>query len=320
MQNSFTLSCLRTFSHFLSLNAAKRKLSILIYHRVMDKFEPLRAGEIMKDDFDWQVELLSRYYTVLPLSEAISHLQNNTLPARAVCITFDDGYADNESIALPILKRHNACATFFVATDYLNGGYMWNDKVIDALSIGPDTLDLTHLDLGTVDLGSTELRIKAMENLLPKIKYLPTAQREKTVDNIANLVGSNRTDLMMTDAQVKNLHAAGMEIGGHTQSHPILANITEKQAMHEIGGGREILQSLVGNDVKSFAYPNGKPGKDYTNENVLQVKKCGFDAAVSTHWGVSNKSTDRFQLARFTPWDKTPANFSLRLLRNYSGI
>jgi hypothetical protein len=46
------------------------------------------------------------------------------------------------------------------------------------------------------------------------------------------------------------------------------------------------------------------------------VRDAGFSAAVSTAWGVASPGSDVFQLPRFTPWDRGPAKFALRLLLN----
>ena len=93
--------------------------------------------------------LLAAHFTVLPLSEAVERLARGALPARAVCVTFDDGYADNYAVAAPILPGMGSAATFFVAARYLDGGRMWNDTIIEAVrrATGP-TLELSGLGLG----------------------------------------------------------------------------------------------------------------------------------------------------------------------------
>ena len=108
-----------------------------------------------------------------------------------------------------------------------------------------------------------------------------------------------------------------MEIGGHTVTHPILARLPSSAARTEIVQGREQLESLLGAPVTLFAYPNGKPGQDYLPEHVAMVRELGFSAAVATAWGAASATTDAWQLPRFTPWDKTPARFMVRLLWNY---
>jgi peptidoglycan/xylan/chitin deacetylase (PgdA/CDA1 family) len=107
-----------------------------------------------------------------------------------------------------------------------------------------------------------------------------------------------------------------MEIGAHTINHPILATLDEKEARAEIVGGKRRLEDITGAPVSLFAFPNGKPGRDYGPRDVDLVKKAGFAAAVSTISGVANRSSDLFQLPRFGPWDRNPRRLGVRLLLN----
>lgn len=295
------------------------RLNILIFHRVLPEPDPLFPGEATAASFDSQMGLLQSLFNVLPLHEAVERLKAGTLPARAAAITFDDGYADNLTLALPILQKHGLHATFFIATSYLNGGRMFNDTVIESIRRSPHTrLDLSDLDLGAHDLGSDTARAEAIRKILPQVKYLPTDTRDITVTAISARAGVDRLpdDLMMTTAQLKELHAAGMEIGGHTHRHPILARLDGAKAHAEIAAGKAWLEETLGDRIRLFAYPNGKPGADYLPEQARIVRDLGFDAAVSTQRGVSTASTDRYQLRRFTPWDTQPTAYAVRLLRN----
>ena len=120
----------------------------------------------------------------------------------------------------------------------------------------------------------------------------------------------------MNPAQIKRLHDAGMEIGGHTINHPILASLDEQQAHAESIDGKCQLEDIIAAPVSLFAYPNGKPGVDYGPRDVELVKKAGFAAAVSTIGGVASRSSDLFQLPRFGPWDRNPHRLGVRLLLN----
>jgi hypothetical protein len=77
------------------------------------------------------------------------------------------------------------------------------------------------------------------------------------------------------------------------------------------------LEALLQDAVEVFAYPNGRPHLDYGIEHRDLVSEMGFKAAVSTHWGVGTAGSDRYQLPRFTPWDRQALRFGLRLLANY---
>lgn len=301
----------------LSPLGRQQRLSILIFHRVLKERDWMRPGEPTEAEFAWQMQLLQRYFTVLPLSQAVQMLRENRLPPRAVCVTFDDGYADNATVALPVLQRYGIPATVFVAAGYLNGGRMWNDTVVESLRLyDGDELDLSRLGMPIYPTGTDELRRKAAYGIISERKYMEPSLREEIANHVAQLTASLPDKLMLTTEQLLTLHQQGVEIGGHTFSHPILCSLPPEQAREEILRGKTELESIIGEPLRLFAYPNGRPGKDYNQEHVAIVKQAGFDAAVATSWGVSSAKSDFFQLPRFTPWDKSSNRYLLRMILN----
>lgn len=316
-QKSFTPG--KALIHAMS-PAGSNGLSILIYHRVLARKDPLFPAEVDSADFDHQVGLLRSMFNVIPLIDAVRHLRAGTLPARAACVTFDDGYADNAEVALPILQRHGVHATFFVATSFLNGGRMWNDTVIELVRHAPaGVIDATAIGLGSHAVGTIAERQQAIGALIGQLKYLPVDARLVQVNRLVALVDVALSEqLMMSSAQVRQLHDAGMEIGGHTVHHPILARLDSAHARTEMLEGKLALEQITGAAVRLFAYPNGKPGVDYLAEHVAMARELGFEGAVSTAWGASKQAPDPFQLPRFSPWDRSPMKFALRMARNLS--
>ncbi|MBK7364577.1 MAG: polysaccharide deacetylase family protein [Nitrosomonas sp.] len=299
--------------------AGKRaKLSIVIYHRVLLEPDLLLGQKGDITSFDKHLRILSQNFNIVPLSQAVSMLKTNILPSRAVCITFDDGYADNAEIALPILKKYSAVATFFVSAGVIDGGRMWNDTIIESIRHAQgDILDLTQLGMGNHSIKSLAERQKVLILLIEKLKYMPQEQRQEIVDKLSALIAAKLPDdLMMTSDQVRQLHREGMEIGAHTISHPILARIENPIAYNEIAEGKKMLEEIIKAPVNLFAYPNGKPNKDYQLDHVKMVKEIGFDAAVSTAWGAAQSDDNIYQLPRFTPWDVNEGSFVLRMTRN----
>ncbi|MGK5080802.1 polysaccharide deacetylase family protein [Janthinobacterium sp. HLX7-2] len=295
-------------------------LSILIYHRVLARPDPLFPGEVDARLFERQLRLLKRFYTPLPLALAVERLQDGTLPARAVSITFDDGYADNAQVALPLLQRHAMHATFFIATGYLDGGQMWNDSVIEGVRHAPGPLlDLQAYGLGCLPVGSLAQRRAAIATLLGQLKYLPFAQRQRMAMHIRRQAPARpRPVTMLSTEQLRRLHAAGMGLGAHTVSHPILATLSNRAARLDIVNGKQQLEDLIQAPVSLFAYPNGKAGRDYGASHVEIVKSLGFTAAVATDWGVARPAhaVDVWQLPRFTPWDRGRLAFLWRMRQN----
>ena len=200
------------------------RLSILIFHRVLEAADPLFPSEPDAQRFETLMRHVAGSFHVLPLADGQAALNEGRLPRGALAITFDDGYADNQRVAAPILQRLGLHATFFVASGFLNGGRMWNDTVVEALrrTVKPK-VDLTNLGLGVYALGTWAQRRQAIDHVLPRVKYLPPEERQHRVEAIASACGAALPDnLMMSSAQLRALHASGMCIGGHTVNHPIL--------------------------------------------------------------------------------------------------
>jgi peptidoglycan/xylan/chitin deacetylase (PgdA/CDA1 family) len=311
---------LRSIYSLASPAGRRARLSVLIFHRVLPHPDPLFPGELDAQQFDAVCGWLRGWFNVLPLDVAVERLREGDLPARALAITFDDGYADNHDVALPILMRHGLPATFFIASGFLDGGQMWNDTIIESLRHTRLTaLDVEGLGQTVTSFGvATPLQKReAIDRLIAHAKYLPVEARDEFVAEVQRRCAAQlSSDLMLTSDKVRRLRRAGMLIGAHTVAHPILAALDDRTARHEIQLGRTQLEALLGEPVRLFAFPNGKPGQDYLPRTVEIVKELGFMAALSTAWGAARADSDLFQLPRFTPWDKTRLRFGLRLARN----
>lgn len=297
---------------------ARARLSILIYHRVVSEPDPLLPDNGHAHLFAQHMAFMAEHFNVLPLSEAVTRLYRHDLPPRAAAITFDDGYADNHDCALPILQRYGLTATFFVANGYLDGGRMWNDSVIECLRRWPgDVCDASGLGLGCHAITTLAERRTAITVLLNQLKYLEPGVRLDTVARLVELSAAALPgDLMMSARQVRALHAAGMEIGAHTVTHPILTRMPLDAVRREMADNTDALAAITGMRPRLFAYPNGKPGQDYAPEHAELCRDFGFAAAVATAWGVATPASDRYQLPRFTPWDRDTTRFGLRLYWN----
>lgn len=297
---------------------ARGRLSILIFHRVLPAADPLYPDVPWAADFEARMHWVRTWFNVLPLAQAIDALYAGRIPSRALAITFDDGYADNEEIAAPILHRLGMTATFFVSTGFLGGGCMWNDRVIEAIrACEAPQIDLRPLGLACHPLGSPAARRQAIDTTLVGIKHLPPEQRQAATQAIVAAAGGRPSPgLMMQPGQVRRLRELGMDVGAHTVTHPILTRLGADAAHEEMSRGKRELEAVLGERVDLFAYPNGVPGQDYGREHAAMARECGFTAAVSTAWGAASARSDRFQLPRFTPWDRTRLRYGVRLLAN----
>src|SRR5690606_27548443 len=102
-------------------------------------------------------------------------------------------------------------------------------------------------------------------SLLSELKYLPLNERRECAERVFRLNAgtAEAPRLMMTAQMVADLARRGFDIGGHTMSHPILKGLGADEAKHEIAACRRWVRDTTGKDAVSFAYPNGRPGRDF---------------------------------------------------------
>lgn len=306
--NSFATPMLR-----LAAGIPKR-LSILIFHRVLAEADPMRPYDPTAAVFARQLDWLGSVFDILPLAEAIDALAEDRLPARAAAITFDDGYRDNLEVATPLLNAKGMPATFFLTTAWLDGGMMFNDVLIETARRWPGPR-FQGADFGLDDheLATDEERVRCAEAWIRTLKHLPFEERARRVQTLAGRVDGLPAGLMMNAEEIRRLRHAGMAIGGHTHAHPILATLPPEEAEWQIGHNKSLLENILGERLRLFAYPNGKPGQDYRLEHAEMVRRLGYDAAVSTAPGCAGAAADPYQLPRFTPWDQSPTRYLARL-------
>ena len=296
-----------------------KRLLIATYHRVVDEEDKCELGQVDVQQFEMHIETFSKYFNVLSLSEAIGRLNSNSLPPRAVAITFDDGYKDNVSVALPILRRWGATATFFIASGFLHGKTMWNDIVIESIKgfVG-STADLRRLNLDSFPVQSDAEKGVAIKSILGQLKYLPEDERHIQATRVARALAFEGSEpLMMNEDDVRLLRRTGMEIGAHTRTHPILSNLSDSDAVSEIVGSKNDLEDICGDPVEFFAYPNGQPGQDFEYRHAQMARSAGFNAAFTTYPAAVDHMSNRYQLGRFNIWDRNRAKLIVRTLLNY---
>ncbi len=298
------------------------RLPVLMYHRVLAQPDPLQPGVPDAAQADLQFQVLAELFKILPMDEAAELLREDRLPPRSVCITFDDGYRDNHDVALPLLAKHGLTATFYIANGFLDGGRMFNDTVLEAVRRLPvGTLDLSHWGLTSITITDTASRVSAIQAITRGIKYFAFEKRQAFCDELAhNADTALPDDVMMSTDQIRVLAKNGMSIGGHTVNHPILEKVDDATAQREIITNRKALHSLLGTVPRTFAYPNGKPHSDYSKKHAHMVREAGYQAAVSTAFGVGDRNADIYQLPRFVLNEASYMAVFSRLLRMSSHV
>jgi peptidoglycan/xylan/chitin deacetylase (PgdA/CDA1 family) len=115
---------------------------------------------------------------------------------------------------------------------------------------------------------------------------------------------------MLTWETVAEVDRAGIEIGGHTMTHPALDALPPDRAMSEIRRSKTVIEDRLGRAVRSFAYPFG-----YYDRRVRSlVAQAGFETACAVRYGLSGAGDDPLALRRY----HVEEDFGLRELRAFA--
>ena len=106
--------------------------------------------------------------------------------------------------------------------------------------------------------------------------------------------------------------AHGIEFGGHTVTHPFLSKLTRPEACWEVSECKRRIEEELQRPAEYFAYPNGRE-EDFAAFNKDLLRAAGYRAAMTTIWGINDRSTDRMELRRGGPWENNPALFAYKL-------
>ena len=266
----------------------------LLYHRVLPR-ELVNADsffsglEVPLDQFEEQIAYVARSRVPVSMEEFISGLKNGSLPPRAACITFDDGYLDNLESALPILEKYSVPMTIFIAPQLATKPQLAWWYELEAL-LG--RLDNLEIEIGGIrhkwDLNTA--RLAAVSRLNEYCKVATALEIEVLFSSLRNKINGGAAvewsiPEMMTSQQVGQVSKHPLvTIGAHTHSHVCLAVLSDDEARAEVQRGRETLQEWGVGPIDYFAYPFG--GKDQAGAREAQiVASCGFKAAFTTLLG-----------------------------------
>lgn len=310
-----------TIKHLLNLPVrilAHGKLSVFLFHKVPSLPDPLMPQDLDLASFERLLDTVVSSFNVIPLEDAARSLSMGKLPARAACITFDDGYVSWIKGVVPALHKRNLHATFYITAGQFFGRPLWHERIANAiLRCKSAVLKLEHPAFVPLPLTTMQQRTAAVQYLERGLKYLTLSARNELLLALEALTDASPTQVpVMPLADLRAMHSIGFGIGAHTDDHPILVYCDEATARREIGQTREELSGLIGSNVTSFAYPNGHPFKDFSSRHVALVKQAGYTSAVTTHWGVATAATSPFQIPRFTPWGSKSLNIAWQLSRN----
>jgi peptidoglycan/xylan/chitin deacetylase (PgdA/CDA1 family) len=258
-----------------------RGVLVLNYHRIGDPTGTPWDHALWSataEGFDAQLAFLAREADVVGPHDLAGLRRAGR--GRHVLLTFDDGYRDNHDLAFPLLRRHGLSATFFLTSGFLDRGTpAWWDEIAWMVA---------H---ATRDVGPAR-------PLTERYKTLPGDRAEAYLDELAERTGAGRcppeaaAGVWMTWEMARALRDGGMTIGGHTDTHPLLARVDAARQEAEVAACARRLREELDLPLRWFSYPVGsRDAFDATTRATLA--RHGVELAFSFYGGV----------AAFGAWD-----------------
>ena len=289
---------------------------ILCFHRVNDEKDPFSPAMSTRL-FDQEMRFLSRHYRVVSLRELLSLLAGGSSEP-VIAITLDDGYQDNFHNAFPILQRYKLPATIFLTTGGIDGAEpLWFEQLAQVIKrTAQESIDL-EMDLPRRFWMRTPAeRLESNDRLFGLLRTMPDSERRQWLDCIFRQLGvvaeNDFGNRMLTWDQIRLMQTEGITFGGHTVTHPFLSRLTPEQVAWEIGECKRRIEEELQTPANYFAYPNGRK-EDFGEWNKAMLREAGYQAAVTTIWGVNYPSTDCMELRRGGPWETSQALFACKL-------
>lgn len=302
------------FSHIvralgpLGLYSAARGLSrrhprILMYHRFSDS---VARGFVSRATLEWQASLIRRRFHPVSLSQLLEDLRAGTRPApNTVVVTVDDGYRDFYDIGWPVLREQGVPATLFVTTGFVDGTiWLWPDQVAWILDSARSLPEMFVADPVAVRRSEFERWDKESiwSFLIDRLLELPDADKRMAVAALAQSLGLELPDGPPSDCaavtwdHLREMQGEGLDVGGHTHTHPVLSRVPLGELSGEIDHCRERLDAELGWRPRPFCYPNGRPC-DFNPSVRDRVERAGFTGA-AVAYADGRPHSDLYVLAR----------------------
>ncbi len=298
-------------------DAGGARVLVLSYHRVTPDFdrsaaEGLASMLVSVSTFRRQLEQAARTHDIVSMADAARVLAEPRGAARrdVATITFDDGYADNHAVALPVLRALRMPATVYVATGYTGTRRrMLHDRIFAALTALARRGEPPHrisLDGPAHALYGACARSGPATTLDRLIARVPHEGLVAVTEALEARAGIREEDLpaatrLLDWEELRALEAGGVEVGGHSVRHAVLANLPLSEARKEIAGCRDQIAARLGKRPRHFAYPNGF----HTLAVRRAVAEAGYETAATTEDRENLRGADVLALRRKVLWENS---------------
>ncbi|MGH8931371.1 MAG: polysaccharide deacetylase family protein [Egibacteraceae bacterium] len=283
--------------------SGESRLLVFCWHNIEGTWRfPFRSGlRSGLCQFERQLRALRQAATVVPLGRALRALgEGHRLPGRAVALTFDDGYRDHLTSAIPLLSRLGLPATMFLVPGILAGDVdPWSERLGWAVSRARSRR--VRFEGRQLDLPDGPARLRAMRALAQQLAPRDRHQRSAAITQLEELLAPEGSfhahELYLDWDGARQLAAAGVDIGSHSMHHEPMSTKSVQEQRSDLSESRRVLQERLDVPVDLFAYPYGQRS-DFNASTVAAAGAAGYRHAATTLSMWNRPTTPPYEIRR----------------------
>lgn len=271
---------------------------ILVYHGICRR-SPLKFNTlfITRRTFELHLRLYKKYFNVVSLDDYYE--QRFSSGRFNICLSFDDGFANNHKYVLPLLEQYQVPAAFFITgTRETGDDVLWNDLLAIAGKYGPHRLKLSNgeyikrSDNSYYAPHTGEL----LADILRRCNY---EEKQEAMEYLRpyKIKAPGEYWMQMTKDQIRELSASKwVTVGSHSCYHDDMGIMPAVAAGEDMKRSKQFLEGLTGKSIKAFAFPYGS----YTSAAVREAKAAGFTQLLATEFISARDHDDNMMRERLT--------------------
>ena len=300
---------------------ANQGLAVVTYHGVTPQVYRsedrwLDANLVHPETLRRHVRLIKKNYDLVSPEDVLGFMEGRQkLPAKAVLLTCDDGLQNCLTDMVPVLREESARCLFFVtaASAAEERTWLWYEELFLIFLRAPSGSIRASRETCVIEeiLAGRKQRRAAWWRTVCRLSQVAPETRNSLMAELrgkVNTIGKPLIDLsnhtacrrygLLTSDEIQKLVAAGMSVGSHTITHPILSRQEPENAYIEVARSRELLERATGKSIWAFAYPFGD-AQSVNPQVVAMVRKAGYTAAfLNFDGGLGHRLEDHYSLPR----------------------
>ena len=259
---------------------------IIIYHGICKK-APLRFNTLFVTEkiFEAHLRFYKKYFQAVSLADFYNN--NFSRDRFTVCLTFDDGFANNHKYVLPLLEKYEIPATFFVTTIRKEGyDILWNDLLTISSVKGPGEIIFENevFNKNSRNTYVSSITKKTLSETLKESGFDTKKKMMALLKPYTSFKQVRELDdywMQMTADEIKEASESPfITIGSHSCYHNDLAKISLTEMTEELNGSKTFLENIIHKRVTQFAFPYG----NYSPAVIEEAVKAGYDQLLAAEF------------------------------------